>query len=84
MAQAQYAAEKHFETEHSELQQPTVINMQWQFFRLLFPAKATLTIQEIHLGKVSSTIQVTVHQRGKDCMTGFLKYVVATTFILGG
>ena len=75
MSIVQHAAGKHFESEHSDLSQLDVLCMQWQFFRLLFPSEATMTLQEIHVGKESSTIQVTVHQQGKDCMTGFLKYV---------
>ncbi|KAF7954983.1 uncharacterized protein EAE97_000242 [Botrytis byssoidea] len=41
-------------------------------FRLLFPSIATLSIKDIHLGKYSSTTLLTISQKGKECMMGFM------------
>lgn len=67
------AAKQHFSESHAVYDQPDVIGMQWQFFRLLFPSTAKVTLQDVHLGKVSSTVLVAVSQKGKECMMGFLK-----------
>ncbi|TGO26131.1 hypothetical protein BPAE_0065g00050 [Botrytis paeoniae] len=62
--------QNYFTETHREYNQPDVLTMQWQFFRLLFPSIATLRIKDIHLGKSSSTILVTISQKGKECMMG--------------
>ncbi|TGO11440.1 hypothetical protein BTUL_0109g00040 [Botrytis tulipae] len=62
----------HESLEVYEYNQPDALSMQWQFFRLLFASIATLSIKDIHLGKSSSTILVTISQKGKECMMGFM------------
>ncbi|KAF7904552.1 hypothetical protein EAF00_001886 [Botryotinia globosa] len=68
MSMTHQAVQKYFTETHSEYSQPDVLSMQWQSFRLLFPSIATLSIRDIHLGKSSSTILVTISQKGKECM----------------
>jgi hypothetical protein len=67
------AAKEHFLGSHRERDQPDMIRMQWQFFRLLFPSTATVTLRDVHLGKATSTVAATVSQNGQECMAGFLK-----------
>ncbi|KAL9120027.1 MAG: hypothetical protein Q9187_003417 [Circinaria calcarea] len=66
------AAREYFTTTHSKQGQPDVLSMQLQFFRLTFPSEASISIEDIHLGKSTSTIQVTVSQGGKKCLVGYL------------
>ncbi|TEY85862.1 hypothetical protein BOTCAL_0010g00010 [Botryotinia calthae] len=73
MSMTHQAVQDYFSTTHRAYNQPDVLSMQWQFFRLLFPSVATLSIKEIHLGKSSSTILVIISQKGKECMIGFMK-----------
>lgn len=72
MSMVQQTVKQYFAEVHSEYNQADVLGMQWQFFRLLFPSAAKIDIKDIHLGKASSTILVTVSQKGKDCMMGFV------------
>lgn len=73
MSMTHQAVQNYFTETHSEYIQPDVYIMQWQFFRLLFASVATLSIRDIHLGKSSSTILVTISQKGKECIMGFMK-----------
>ena len=68
-----HAAQAYFETNYSKQEQPDVLSMQLQFFRLMFPSEASISIEDVHLGKSTSAIQVTVSQNGKKCMVGYLK-----------
>ena len=44
MAVVHEAAKEHFLQLNATFDQPDVINMQWQFFRLLFPSKAAAAL----------------------------------------
>ena len=67
------AAREYFTTIYSKQEQPDVLSMQLQFFRLMFPSEASISIEDVHLGKSTSTVQVTVSQDGKKCIVGYLK-----------
>ncbi|KAI9654964.1 MAG: hypothetical protein M1821_005717 [Bathelium mastoideum] len=76
IAQVHHAAKQHFSAVHNELDQPDVLNVQIQFFRLLFPSKATVHFKDTHLGKSGSTLHFTVSQNGKDCIVGMINLQV--------
>lgn len=70
---AQQANKMYFAEIHSQKDQPHVLNMQWQFFRLLFPYHVEKMIKDVHLGKLSSTVLVSISQKGRDCILGLVK-----------
>ncbi|KAI9713260.1 MAG: hypothetical protein M1820_001247 [Bogoriella megaspora] len=70
------AVEHRFSTVHKKLNQPNVLSIQVQFFRLLFPSKAQISFRDIHLGKSASTAQFTVIQNEKDCIAGMVNLQV--------
>ena len=73
MSMVQQAVKEYFLENHRNYGQPHILNMQWQFFRQVFPSTAKLVFKDVHLGKSGSLLLATISQGGHDCMMSFVK-----------
>ncbi|KAF2758479.1 hypothetical protein EJ05DRAFT_510402 [Pseudovirgaria hyperparasitica] len=72
VAVAHKAVNDYISKNYPDLDQPDVINIQWQFLRYLTPTEACIFITPVHIGKSASTVRATIQQGGKDAMVGLL------------
>ena len=60
----------------AERKHPDAHHIQLQFLRLIVPGEVSISLQDVSVSRSASIIKLAVSQEEKECVVGYVKYVV--------